>query len=316
MPAFVLGLSLLIAMLLAGCSLPPSSPTSDATGNGVPIGQQEIANATYVGIWRAPVTLHDGRWEGPPFVAGGASRPRIGLMDAPLLQGDLDGDGRDEAVVLLWRDEGASGTWIHLAVLARQNGGVVNLASTDIGDRVQVRAARIGEQQIRLQTIQAGPNDPACCPGEKMQRRWVLADIDGGAALRELPARAEGRLSLADLGGVTWQLDGATGRPITLRFHGQRLSGHAGCNRYQALVSAGRLPGDLHISGLALTRKACAPDIMAQEAAYLARLTRTVSFAFRPQRLLLGVRKDGGGSERLIFIAQPPHEEDAHAQQR
>ena len=69
----------------------------------------ELAHATYSGIMDEPVTLTGGRWEGEPFVEGGASRPTVGLVDHFILTGDLDGDGLDEAVTFLWESSGGSG---------------------------------------------------------------------------------------------------------------------------------------------------------------------------------------------------------------
>ena len=39
-----------------------------------------LENATYTGIEDEPVTLLSGQWEGTPYVEGGASRPRVGLL--------------------------------------------------------------------------------------------------------------------------------------------------------------------------------------------------------------------------------------------
>ncbi|HAJ92935.1 MAG TPA: hypothetical protein DCO71_10040 [Gammaproteobacteria bacterium] len=71
-----------------------------------------VANMAYSGIHDDDVTLTDGYWEGEPVVAGGASRPSVGLIDDFMLAGDLDGDGTDEVVVFLWESSGGSGTYI------------------------------------------------------------------------------------------------------------------------------------------------------------------------------------------------------------
>ena len=47
-------------------------------------------NATYSGIYEHTITLRDGRWEGEPFIKGGASRPAVGLVEDFSLTGDLD----------------------------------------------------------------------------------------------------------------------------------------------------------------------------------------------------------------------------------
>ena len=80
----------------------------------------ELAHATYSGVMNEPVTLISGRWEGEPYVDGGASRPAVGLVEHFILPGDLNGDGLDEAVTLLWESSGGSGNRLYLAVVARQ----------------------------------------------------------------------------------------------------------------------------------------------------------------------------------------------------
>ncbi|MDJ0926259.1 MAG: hypothetical protein QNJ73_01305 [Gammaproteobacteria bacterium] len=58
----------------------------------------ELENATYQGISAAPVTLSNGRWEGQPYVAGGAARPAISLASGFRVTGDVTGNGIDDAI--------------------------------------------------------------------------------------------------------------------------------------------------------------------------------------------------------------------------
>ena len=305
----------LMAMAASGCSRSAVVGTDDG------LSGDEAANASYRGIAEAPITLHDGRWEGQPFQPGGASRPRAGLLEPLILHGDLDGDGRPETVAFLWADGGGSGTQLYLAVLARQSGRVVNLASAGIGDRVQIRAARIEDRRIRLDLIQSGPEDAACCPGEKALRVWKLVSESGDTTLQELPPRIDGRLSLADLEGIDWQLD-ETGAmdteapPITLRVEGQRIGGHSGCNRYSAGIHSGNRPGDMTIGPVMGTRMACPPEAMAREDRYLKQLAGVIRFGFRAGNLLLTVRGDDGSIDSLTLSAHDPPEEPDHARRR
>ncbi|MDX2437573.1 MAG: hypothetical protein QNL88_11050, partial [Acidobacteriota bacterium] len=89
--------------------------TTAPEANSAP-NPEELANATYSGLFGDPVTLDDGRWQGAPYVEGGASRPSAGLVRNFVLSGDLNGDGRDEAVVLVWESSGGSGTREYLAI--------------------------------------------------------------------------------------------------------------------------------------------------------------------------------------------------------
>ncbi|MCB0173146.1 MAG: LysM peptidoglycan-binding domain-containing protein, partial [Anaerolineae bacterium] len=71
----------------------------------------QLANATYTGIYDdQEVTLTDGQYEGEPFVEGGASRPTVNFNPNDVAFGDLNGDGVEDAAVLLSENSGGSGT--------------------------------------------------------------------------------------------------------------------------------------------------------------------------------------------------------------
>jgi hypothetical protein len=115
---------------------------------------EELANATYLGTEEGPVSLVNGRWEGEPYEEGGAARPSVGLADDFQLSGDLNGDGADEAVVLLWQSAGGSGTFNYVAAVEKLNSEIRNLATAPLGDRVQVRSGSINGGVINLDVVQ------------------------------------------------------------------------------------------------------------------------------------------------------------------
>ena len=79
-------------------------PASTTAGTQAAPSTDELANATFEGIHDQPVALADGSWEGEPFEPGAASRPAVGLVRHFWMGGDLNGDGTEEAVVLLWKN--------------------------------------------------------------------------------------------------------------------------------------------------------------------------------------------------------------------
>ena len=83
---------------------------------------KELKNASYSGIegLKGPVKLVDGRWKGRPYGKGSASRPVVSLVGDLRVIGDLDGDGTDDAVVLLNYAPGGTGQLLHLAVMVSQ----------------------------------------------------------------------------------------------------------------------------------------------------------------------------------------------------
>lgn len=271
------------------------SPVPAAAGApGAPI-LEELAEATYRGIYDKPVRLTKGRFEGEPFYPGGASVPTVALVEGFLLSGDLDGDGAEEAAVLLWENSGGSGTRLYIAVVGRENGSPVNLSTALVGDRVQTRKGHIEDNRIVLDVVQAGPDDAACCPGEEAIRSWTLK----GGTLAEGTPQVTGRLSLADLAGVEWVLrklsreeEAPAGAEITLVFEGDGVSGFSGCNRYFGGVEAGDMPGDLAVKGLGGTKKACPEPLMNLETRYLATLGGAVKFSFLGGQLILNSVRD------------------------
>ena len=256
---------------------------------------EALANASYQGIEEQPITLTAGAWEGRPFVDGGASRPRAGLVEDFRLTGDLGGDGRDEAVVLVWENSGGTGTFTSLAVMGRDGdqGKPVNLATAELGDRVQVRGGRIDGRRIELDLVQAGPKDAACCPTALVTRVWTF---DKG--LTEGKSRSDGILSLATLDGTQWRLiELGRGHPmgveVTLAFKEAQVSGKGGCNRYFSRITGGENANSLKFGMIGATRMACEGEAMTVENRYLGLLEKVDNFSFDGGRLLLGWEDDG-----------------------
>jgi heat shock protein HslJ len=294
-----------LAAGLAAFALAVSVATPSAAGAP---SQEELKNATFRGIYEVSVTLDAGEWEGEPFVPGGASRPRVVLARDFRLVGDLAGDDDEEAVVLLSESSGGTGTNSYLAVVGRRGEGLVNLGTALVGDRVQIRSARIADRRIELDVVQAGPEDAACCPSQKATRGWAL----GADGLKEVASEVTGTLSLADLAGVEWVLthfawqDPAPAEPvITLVFEGERVTGSSGCNRYFAGVEAGGMPGNLKVGPVGGTRMACPEDRMSLEGRYLKALERVVNFRFVAGRLVLVWREDGV-TRGMLFAPRMP----------
>ena len=125
---------------------------------------ETLRHSTYQGVLDEAVTLADGRFEGEPFVAGGASRPIVTLLPEPVAFGDLDGDGQAEAAVILVFDAGGSGSFVYLAAVEARDGVADNVATLLLGDRVQVKALDIEGGRLVARLLTHAPDDPACCP--------------------------------------------------------------------------------------------------------------------------------------------------------
>ena len=184
---------------------PPAAKTAEvASTRAVPPTVEELKNATYAGLGErlGPVTLANGRWTGAPPASGAASRPSVELAGDFRVVGDLDGDGLEEAVVVLTYSSGGTGVLSFLAVVTREDGTLRNVATTALGDRVQVRSARVDGGRLLVSAVRAGENDAACCPGDLVEWQWTL----GERRLNTPGAVRTGRLSLATLAGTVWIL--------------------------------------------------------------------------------------------------------------
>ena len=94
-----------------------------------------------------------------------------------LVAGEL-GEGGQASAVILVTQPGGSGTFYDLAIVARVNDEPVNVATTFIGDRVQINAIAIDHGEVVLDMITHGPDDPMCCPAQHVIQKFSLQGFD------------------------------------------------------------------------------------------------------------------------------------------
>ncbi|HZN04272.1 MAG TPA: hypothetical protein VFD06_11885 [Candidatus Polarisedimenticolia bacterium] len=164
-----------VALLLGACrgaenaSAPPPTATRPA-----PIDDEALMNGVYCSsdiVTEGPVRLANGQWsaeddEGRQTLELGKDRAR----------GDLDGDGREDAAVVLMGSGGGSGVFVDLALVLDRNGVPLHAASVALGDRVQVHGVSIEGNEVIVDVTQHGPGDPVCCPTQRVTRRFRYAD--------------------------------------------------------------------------------------------------------------------------------------------
>ncbi|MGH2571365.1 MAG: META domain-containing protein [bacterium] len=266
----------------------------------------ELAGYTYEGIHVRPVQLTRGRWDGTPFAAGGSSRPSLELFDPVLATGDLDADRSGDAVVLLMQSSGGSGLFYHLAVVGRDGPALRQLGVAPLGDRVQIRSVAVDGDRIRLDVVQAGPEDAMCCPSEKAELVWELSD----RGLAQISSETTGRLSLADLEGTEWVLErfgwsepAPRDPEATLVVEGGRVSGSSFCNRYFGGVVESS-PGQIVVGGVGSTRMSCPAPADSLELRFQGALAAAVKYSFLCGKLALTVERDGI-LETLVFAPRP-----------
>src|SRR5262245_9609896 len=150
--------------LLAGCS--KQSPPA-ATSQTVNIGAM-ARNAGY------PM---------PQFGAGtiqlsaGAYHDSAAGLDVRLIgtgTGDLDGDDRADAAVVLASTTGGTGTFVDLYALLDKPDGAYPKGPASLGDRVKVDSIRVFDRAVHLYLLTHAPDDPLCCPTQHVVEPFVL----------------------------------------------------------------------------------------------------------------------------------------------
>lgn len=142
-------------------SIPPS-PTPIPSPTVPPLDLAAIEGGTYTlsALDNLKVTLVGGKVEAidPPD-----NLKVTGRLIEPIALGDLNGDGAGDAAFTIAVNTGGSGTFHILVVLLAKTNQV---ASLQVGDRIQEKQLSIQDSKIVLEYLRAGPKDGLCCPSE------------------------------------------------------------------------------------------------------------------------------------------------------
>jgi heat shock protein HslJ len=148
---------------------------AEAPAEGISLA--ELGNAMFLTDMTAEgtATLVDGEFRAPA-APGSAAEIVITLLDH-VASGDLDADGAVETVAMLAASGGGTGTFYSLHVMERQGEAIVDVATTYVGDRIVVNSLNVASNGlIELDAVKQGPEDPLCCPSERVLERYALAN--------------------------------------------------------------------------------------------------------------------------------------------
>lgn len=80
------------------------------------------------------------------------------------IYGDLNGDGLEDALVLIYTQAGLSGQYLDLVWVVNRNGQPQPAKSISLGDRGKINSITIDQDGVTLDLFTHGPHDGACCP--------------------------------------------------------------------------------------------------------------------------------------------------------
>jgi heat shock protein HslJ len=144
-------------------SLAPNAPPG--------LSPQALANATYKSQYTpsGSVTLQNGRFSEP--AAPGSATQIIIQMTRHLAYGEMN--GKPAAALVLVSDPGGSGTFYDLHLMFSADGRTpLNPAAVLLGDRVKLNKVSIENNLIVVDMVQAGPDDPLCCPSQHVIKTY------------------------------------------------------------------------------------------------------------------------------------------------
>jgi hypothetical protein len=172
----------LLCLALMGCTtLAPASGSETPTGNFGPAAQPPTVGLTLRGLQNAE--YHSPDWGDFRLVEGvysrtpsdpGASATYSTQLIQPVIYGDLNGDGIEDAAVILTTQNGGTGHFRELAAVLNRGGAAYNVDTVSLGDRVVVETGRIEADIIVLSMRVQGPNDGMCCPSLLVTWRFRL----------------------------------------------------------------------------------------------------------------------------------------------
>ena len=144
------GIGIILCLLTLAC----------AGGLNKTFSPRELGQLTYPSDFtdQGWVRLTDGLYEAP-VVPGSASMVRIALMPE-MAMGDLNGDGGDDAVVVLESWSGGSGTFYHLVAVLNGDKGLSPVSQLYLGDRIRVQSVRIESGRIQVRFLDRAADAP------------------------------------------------------------------------------------------------------------------------------------------------------------
>jgi hypothetical protein len=118
------------------------------------------------------VKLIDGRFESN---SDHASADYVNVsMGQQVGYGDLNGDGVQDAAIIIGENYGGTGDFVSVVAMLNQDGQPVFAGSAGVDDRPKINSLSIQDGEILLDALIHGPNDPGCCAAQPVTKSFRL----------------------------------------------------------------------------------------------------------------------------------------------
>jgi len=142
-----------------------------------------LLNSTYF-IEKQEVRIIGGRSE-VQAAPGSAAKITTAVFGQPGF-GDLNGDGRDDAALILVYDPGGSGTFYYLAAAIAQNGGYQGTNAVLLGDRILPRTIQVKNGMIVADYLDRRTDEPMAATPSIVKTMYLTLKAGRLEAIKDL----------------------------------------------------------------------------------------------------------------------------------
>jgi heat shock protein HslJ len=224
-------------------------------------------------------------------VSSGSTSKCITRYAGRNVTGDFNGDGLEDAVVILTRETGGSGTFYYAAAVLSSNEGYKGTNAIFLGDRINVESLDTTKGRICINYLEHSDSDPMTAKPSSKNTRYL--EIKSGRL-------KEARVLLITSKEWRWQRTVLKKEKIvvprismdfSVSFSANGMfSGKTDCNNYSGqFIQSGN---NLQLGPMITTRKYCAGS---QENDFLKFLGEAVSYSFSDEASLKLNLKDESG---------------------
>lgn len=131
---------------------------------------EALQNTVFQSEWTQSGTARLVNGEYREATAPGSATETVVKLTEHVAVGEVD--GQPVAAAIIVTDPGGSGTFYDLALVIEQDGTPTNVANIRLGDRVEINSIAIDNGEIVVDMVMQGPNDPMCCPTQRVINQY------------------------------------------------------------------------------------------------------------------------------------------------